>query len=262
MRVLLDRRFASWAGPRRFTSAWPARRSSRRASTASTCRGSASCSPRRSWRRALLDRRDVRRDGRASWAPIRCATCRSSRSPAPSASRPSQLCQACITGDYPTPCGQKLYQIALDNYEREADGGAERTYEAARRRSGRRLGQSAAAASTDRSRRPRRPPARASMRYASRTPPDTPARRAAACGVRSACGSRDRARPAAPAPAAGPRAASSRRSAPACASKYSFTSVQKCSRPPGCSVRTTSARNASFITRRLWWRAFHHGSGK
>jgi amidophosphoribosyltransferase len=40
------------------------------------------------------------------------------------------LCQACITGEYPTPWGQKLYQIALDNYEREADG-VERTYETA-----------------------------------------------------------------------------------------------------------------------------------
>jgi amidophosphoribosyltransferase len=40
-----------------------------------------------------------------------------------------QLCQACITGEYPTPCGQTLYQIALDN----AGGkqGARRTYEAA-----------------------------------------------------------------------------------------------------------------------------------
>ncbi len=26
-----------------------------------------------------------------------------------------QLCQACITGDYPTPCGQELYQIAIEN---------------------------------------------------------------------------------------------------------------------------------------------------
>ncbi len=42
----------------------------------------------------------------------------------------SNLCQACITGDYPTPWGQKLYQVALDNYEREADG-VERTYETA-----------------------------------------------------------------------------------------------------------------------------------
>ncbi len=38
-----------------------------------------------------------------------------------------QLCQACITGQYPTPYGQKLYQIALDNQGRP--GG--RTYEAA-----------------------------------------------------------------------------------------------------------------------------------
>jgi len=26
-----------------------------------------------------------------------------------------QLCQACITGEYPTPCGQELYQVALRN---------------------------------------------------------------------------------------------------------------------------------------------------
>jgi amidophosphoribosyltransferase len=38
----------------------------------------------------------------------------------------NQLCQACITGDYPTPFGQDLYQIALDN----ADTPSElRTYE-------------------------------------------------------------------------------------------------------------------------------------
>ena len=24
----------------------------------------------------------------------------------------SELCQACITGHYPTPCGQRLYQLA------------------------------------------------------------------------------------------------------------------------------------------------------
>ncbi|MEM9646669.1 MAG: amidophosphoribosyltransferase, partial [Planctomycetota bacterium] len=27
----------------------------------------------------------------------------------------SNLCQACVTGEYPTECGQHLYQIALDN---------------------------------------------------------------------------------------------------------------------------------------------------
>jgi amidophosphoribosyltransferase len=39
-----------------------------------------------------------------------------------------QLCQACITGDYPTPHGQRLYQIALDNHGR--GDGSGRTYEA------------------------------------------------------------------------------------------------------------------------------------
>jgi amidophosphoribosyltransferase len=36
------------------------------------------------------------------------------------------LCQACITGRYPTPCGQELAQVALDN-DRNNIGG--RTYE-------------------------------------------------------------------------------------------------------------------------------------
>jgi amidophosphoribosyltransferase len=37
------------------------------------------------------------------------------------------LCQACITGRYPTPCGQKLYEISL---EQAALGGSnQRTYE-------------------------------------------------------------------------------------------------------------------------------------
>ena len=39
-----------------------------------------------------------------------------------------QLCQACITGDYPTPCGQKLYQIALSTRSNGATAG-QRTYE-------------------------------------------------------------------------------------------------------------------------------------
>jgi amidophosphoribosyltransferase len=43
----------------------------------------------------------------------------------------SQLCRACITGEYPTPHGQQLYQIALDNYQTHTDLAAERTYEAA-----------------------------------------------------------------------------------------------------------------------------------
>jgi len=36
------------------------------------------------------------------------------------------LCQACITGDYPTPAGQRLFQIALDNVGCETGS---RTYE-------------------------------------------------------------------------------------------------------------------------------------
>ncbi|MHB8972575.1 MAG: amidophosphoribosyltransferase [Pirellulaceae bacterium] len=41
------------------------------------------------------------------------------------------LCQACITGDYPTPCGQQLYQVALGAATQDQDGDA-RTYEATR----------------------------------------------------------------------------------------------------------------------------------
>ncbi|MBN2473283.1 MAG: amidophosphoribosyltransferase [Pirellulales bacterium] len=39
----------------------------------------------------------------------------------------SDLCQACITGDYPTPCGRKLADIALENDRNRIAG---RTYEA------------------------------------------------------------------------------------------------------------------------------------
>jgi amidophosphoribosyltransferase len=37
-----------------------------------------------------------------------------------------QLCQACITGTYPTDCGQQLYQVALNNSGGDSNG---RTYE-------------------------------------------------------------------------------------------------------------------------------------
>ncbi|MBI2826573.1 MAG: amidophosphoribosyltransferase [Planctomycetia bacterium] len=40
-----------------------------------------------------------------------------------------QLCQACITGRYPTPCGQELYQIALANAKANI---STRTYESAK----------------------------------------------------------------------------------------------------------------------------------
>jgi len=42
-----------------------------------------------------------------------------------------QLCQACITGDYPTDCGQQLYQIALQQaQDGTACSSGGRTYEA------------------------------------------------------------------------------------------------------------------------------------
>ncbi len=40
-----------------------------------------------------------------------------------------QLCQACITGDYPTPCGQKMAQLAWENHLKGVEG---RTCESAR----------------------------------------------------------------------------------------------------------------------------------
>lgn len=44
-----------------------------------------------------------------------------------------ELCQACITGSYPTPCGQQLYEIALDvdlsGAGHSANGSGSRTYE-------------------------------------------------------------------------------------------------------------------------------------
>ncbi len=40
-----------------------------------------------------------------------------------------QLCQACITGKYPTPCGQDLYQIALKKNGAEGGPTPGRTYE-------------------------------------------------------------------------------------------------------------------------------------
>ena len=40
-----------------------------------------------------------------------------------------QICQACITGSYPTPAGQALYDIALNNFKSSRDEGTQRTYE-------------------------------------------------------------------------------------------------------------------------------------
>jgi amidophosphoribosyltransferase len=39
------------------------------------------------------------------------------------------LCRACITGKYPTPCGQRLAGVALENFRNNVSGG--RTYETA-----------------------------------------------------------------------------------------------------------------------------------
>ncbi len=44
--------------------------------------------------------------------------------------KPSEmLCQACITGEYPTPCGQRLYDVALDKFSSSDSAGSQRTYE-------------------------------------------------------------------------------------------------------------------------------------
>lgn len=52
-----------------------------------------------------------------------------------------QLCQACITGDYPTPCGQELYQVALHNSRRNL---SQRTYESQREKPAEDVGQTGA----------------------------------------------------------------------------------------------------------------------
>jgi amidophosphoribosyltransferase len=41
-----------------------------------------------------------------------------------------QLCRACLTGKYPTPTGEKLYQLALVNHRNGSHGA--RTYDLAR----------------------------------------------------------------------------------------------------------------------------------
>jgi amidophosphoribosyltransferase len=40
----------------------------------------------------------------------------------------SQLCRGCLTGKYPTPTGERLYQLALRNRHHTGNG---RTYELA-----------------------------------------------------------------------------------------------------------------------------------
>ena len=68
--------------------------------------------------------------GRRSSAPIRSAICRSKPIARAIGFAADQLCQACITGEYPTPCGQQLYQIALEKARKHEDEDCElRTYE-------------------------------------------------------------------------------------------------------------------------------------
>ncbi len=63
--------------------------------------------------RRRVDRRSPGRDGHAVSGPIRSAICRSSRSPAPSVSTPISSARPASPASIPTPAGQKLYQIAL-----------------------------------------------------------------------------------------------------------------------------------------------------
>jgi amidophosphoribosyltransferase len=42
----------------------------------------------------------------------------------------NSLCQACIDGNYPTPAGRELYQIALNNGGGNDNGSSRRTYDA------------------------------------------------------------------------------------------------------------------------------------
>ena len=44
---------------------------------------------------------------------------------------PDTLCQACITGEYPTPCGQQLYQVALENARKQQESGVHNYEESA-----------------------------------------------------------------------------------------------------------------------------------
>ena len=106
----------SWASRARFTSAWPARRSSRPASTASTCRPIGEL-----FAPQFLNGGPLTEEAQAEMAAALGAD--SLRYlPVEAIARAigfdaDQLCQACITGEYPTQAGQELYQIALQNVD-------------------------------------------------------------------------------------------------------------------------------------------------
>ena len=103
-----------WAGPARSTSASPARRSSRRASTASTCRTvNELFAPKFCRGGQLTDEVQAEMADALGADSLRYL-------PVESIARAigldrDQLCQACITGDIRRPAGQELYQIALDD---------------------------------------------------------------------------------------------------------------------------------------------------
>ena len=120
----------NWAGPRKSTSAWPARPLSPPVFTASTCRRSANFSPRTS----LKASRSRTRHEAEMAAQLGADSLR--YLPVDAIARAigidaDHLCRACITGEYPTPCGQHLAQVALDNYRNNVAG---RTYERATQR--------------------------------------------------------------------------------------------------------------------------------
>ncbi len=54
-----------------------------------------------------------------------------------------QLCQACITGQYPTPCGRRLAQIATENFHKGISGRAYETSGNGNGRNGKKNGQRA-----------------------------------------------------------------------------------------------------------------------
>ena len=58
-----------------------------------------------------------------SWGPTASATCRSMSIARAIGLDGESLCQACITGEYPTPCGQQLYDISLDQSQKGDIGG-------------------------------------------------------------------------------------------------------------------------------------------
>jgi amidophosphoribosyltransferase len=54
-----------------------------------------------------------------------------------------QLCQACITGRYPTPCGRRLAQIATENFRKGVSCRAYETSNGGNGRNGKKGGQTA-----------------------------------------------------------------------------------------------------------------------